>query len=81
MVDALIDDGDVVVIKPVQEATNGEMVVAWLRDEGEATLKKFYREGNRVRLQPANSTMSPIYCPAENVEVKGKVVSVLRKFG
>ena len=81
MIDALIDDGDVVVIKPGQEATNGEMVVAWLKDEEEATLKKFYREGDRVRLQPANSTMTPIYCPAENVEVRGKVVTVLRKYG
>jgi repressor LexA len=81
MIDALIDDGDVVVIKPVEEASNGEMVVAWLRDEEEATLKKFYREGDRVRLQPANNTMSPIYCPSDNVEVKGKVVTVLRKYG
>jgi repressor LexA len=56
------------------------MVVAWLKDEEEATLKKFYQEGDRVRLQPANSTMSPIYCATENVEVKGKVVTVLRKF-
>ena len=80
MIDALIDDGDVVVIKPSEEATNGEMVVAWLREEEEATLKKFYREGDRVRLQPANSTMSPIFSPADNVEVKGKVVTVLRKY-
>ena len=80
MIDALIDDGDVVVIKPEQEAANGDMVVAWLREEEEATLKKFYREGDRVRLQPANRTMSPIYCQAENVEVRGKVVTVLRKF-
>ena len=80
MIDALIDDGDVVVIKPVHEATNGEMVVAWLKDEEEATLKKFYHEGDRVRLQPANSTMSPIYCSTDNVEVRGKVVTVLRKF-
>ena len=81
MIDALIDDGDVVVVKPAQDASNGEMVVAWLRDEEEATLKKFYLEGDRVRLQPANSTMQPIFCPADNVEVKGKVVTVLRKFG
>ncbi len=81
MIDALIDDGDVVVIKPVQEASNGEMVVAWLKDEEEATLKRYYQEGDRVRLQPANSVMSPIYCPAGNVEVKGKVVTVLRKYG
>ena len=81
MIDALIDDGDVVVIKPAHDASNGEMVVAWLKDEEEATLKKFYQEGSRVRLQPANSTMSPIYSPAENVEVRGKVVTVLRKYG
>ena len=80
MIDALIDDGDVVVIKPAQEAINGEMVVAWLKDEEEATLKKYYHEGDQVRLQPANNTMSPIYCPAGNVEVKGKVVTVLRKY-
>ena len=78
MVDALIDDGDVVIIKPVTEVNNGEMVVAWLKDENEATLKKFYSEGSQVRLQPANSMMDPIFCSADNVEVKGKVVSVVR---
>ena len=81
MIDALIDDGDVVVIKPSHQAEQGEMVVAWLKDEEEATLKKFYPEGNQVRLQPANSSMDPIYCSPENVEIRGKVVSVIRKFG
>lgn len=80
MIDALIDDGDVVVIKPTNTARNGEMVVAWLREEEEATLKKFFREGDQVRLQPANSTMDPIYVAADNVEVKGRVVEVLRQF-
>ena len=80
MIDALIDDGDVVVIKPTNTARNGEMVVAWLKDEEEATLKKFFREGDQVRLQPANSTMDPIYVPADNVEVKGRVVEVLRQY-
>ena len=80
MIDALIDDGDVVIIHPGQQAENGDMVVAWLKDQEEATLKKFYVEGDRVRLQPANSQMDPIYCPAADVEVKGKVVSVIRKF-
>lgn len=81
MVDALIDDGDVVIVKPAQEAVNGEMVVAWLKTEEEATLKKFYlEEGDRVRLQPANSRMDPVYCRAENVEIRGKVVAVIRKF-
>ena len=78
MVDALIDDGDVDIVKPVADANSGEMVVARLKEENEATLKKFYLEGSRVRLQPANSTMDPIFCSAENVEVKGKVVSVVR---
>jgi repressor LexA len=80
MIDALIDDGDVVIIQPTQHAENGEMVVAWLKDEEEASLKKFYLEGDKVRLQPANSQMSPIYCSAGSVEVRGKVVSVIRKF-
>lgn len=80
MIDALIDDGDIVVIQPGQHANNGDMVVAWLKTNEEATLKKFYLEGDRVRLQPANSQMEPIYCSAADVEVKGKVVSVIRKY-
>ena len=80
MIDALIDDGDVVIVQPAQQAESGDMVVAWLKGEEEATLKKFYLEGDRVRLQPANSQMSPIYCSASNVEVRGKVVEVRRKF-
>ena len=80
MIDALIDDGDVVIIKPGHEVANGDMVVAWLKKEEEATLKKFYLEGDQVRLQPANAQMEPIYSPAENVEVHGRVVSVMRKF-
>lgn len=81
MIDALIDDGDVVVVKPSRQAEQGEMVVAWLKEEEEATLKKYYLEGSQVRLQPANSTMDPIYCEAENVDIRGKVVGVIRKFG
>ena len=81
MIDALIDDGDVVIIKPSDTVNNGETVVAWLKEEEETTLKKFYAEGSQVRLQPANSTMNPIYCAADNVEVRGKVVSVIRQLG
>ncbi len=81
MIDAFIDDGDVVIIKPTQQAEHGEMVVAWLKEEQEATLKRFYSEGSQVRLQPANSTMDPIFAEAENVEIRGKVVSVIRKYG
>jgi len=81
MIDALIDDGDVVIIKPANDADDGDMVVAWLKSEEEATLKRFYQEGDQVRLQPANSQMNPIYCDAGNVEIRGKVVAVIRKFG
>ena len=80
MIDALIDDGDVVIVKPMQQAANGDMVVAWLKQEQEATLKKFYHEGDRVRLQPANSQMDPIYSAVDNLEIHGKVVAVIRKF-
>jgi repressor LexA len=80
MIDALIDDGDVVLVQPVQQAESGDMVVAWLKAEEEATLKKFYLEGDWVRLQPANKQMSPIYCSASNVKVLGKVVEIRRKF-
>ena len=78
MIDALVDDEDIVVLEPLSDAQNGEMVVARLKLENETTLKRIYMEGERVRLQPANSQMEPIYSPAENVEVQGKVVGVLR---
>lgn len=81
MMDALVYDGDIVLMKRVQEVNNGDMVAVWLKEEGETTLKRFYREGNRVRLQPANPTMQPIYTPASNVEVQGKVVVVIRQLG
>jgi repressor LexA len=78
MIDALIDDGDVVVLKQQETCENGETVAVWLKDQRETTLKKFYLEGDRVRLQPANSTMEPIFTPAENVAVQGRLVTVLR---
>lgn len=78
MVDALINDGDIVILRSQITAENGDTVAVWLREERETTLKKFYREGDRVRLQPANVTMDPIYTSASNVEVQGKLVSVLR---
>ena len=81
MIDALIDDGDVVIVQPVDEVQDGDMVVAWLQIEKEVTLKRLYREGDRIRLQPANSTMEPIYVDPENLEVHGKVVGVLRNMG
>ena len=78
MIDALIGDGDVVLIKPANQAQSGDTVVAWLKRENEATLKRYYYEGNRVQLQPANSQMDPIYVDPDNLEIQGKVVAVLR---
>ena len=78
MIDALIDDGDIVIIEPGIQAENGDMVVAWLKLEKEATLKRIYIEENRVRLQPANILMQPIYTKVDNLEIQGRVVSVLR---
>jgi len=79
MIDALINDGDIVVMKHQQQASNGDMVAVWLKDREETTLKHFYLEGKSVRLQPANPTMQPIYVPAASVEVQGKVVMVIRQ--
>lgn len=82
MIDAMVNDGDIVIMKPATnaEARNGDMVAVWLEDRDETTLKYFYKEANRIRLQPANPTMSPIYVdnPAA-VKVQGKVVMVIRK--
>ncbi len=79
MVDALVSDGDIVVMKHQQQAGNGEMVAVRLKDRDETTLKRFYREKDRVRLQPANPTMSPLYVHPANVEIQGKVVAVIRQ--
>ncbi len=76
MIDALIDDGDYVVVQPQATARDGDIVVALLEDNG-VTLKRFYREKDRIRLQPANAEMEPIY--ASEVQVQGKVVGVIRK--
>lgn len=81
MVDALIDDGDIVVMEATKTAEDGDMVAVWLKDEQEVTLKRIYREKGRVRLQPANREMKPIYFRPENVEVQGRVIAVLRKLG
>lgn len=79
MIDALINDGDIVVLRSQNTCENGETVAVWLESERETTLKKFYLEGEQVRLQPANVTMDPIYTPADNVRVQGKLVSVVRQ--
>jgi repressor LexA len=80
MIDAMVYDGDIVILEPSQEARNGEMVAIWLNDRDETTLKYFYLEGGKVRLQPANPTMEPIIInDPTNVEVQGKVVMVIRQ--
>ena len=78
MIDALIDDGDIVLIESTPVAENGALVVAWLKEENEATLKRLYMKDGLAKLQPANSTMDPIYVNGENLEVKGVVLSVIR---
>ncbi len=83
MIEDLIDDGDLVVIRPQQSADEGDIVVALLTEdpspEGRATLKRIYRERELVRLQPANATMEPIYVRPEELRVQGKVVAVIRQ--
>ena len=79
MVDARVDDGDIVIMRHQQNANNGDMVAVWLQDREETTLKKFYREHDRVRLQPANPYMDPIYVDAKDVEIQGKVMVVIRQ--
>ena len=79
MVDALINDNDIVLMQQVKVVENGEMAAIWLKTEKEATLKKVYREPGRIRLQPANSQMKSIYVDPDNVEVQGKVIAVIRQ--
>lgn len=80
MIDAMVYDGDIVIMKPANEARNGEMVAVWLKDRDETTLKYFYTEKGRVRLQPANRTMQPIFIDdPSTLEVQGKVVMVIRQ--
>ncbi|MBN1538478.1 MAG: repressor LexA [Anaerolineales bacterium] len=80
MIDAMIFDGDIVIMKPAQEVRNGDLVAIWLNDRDETTLKYFFLENGRVRLQPANPTMQPIFVddPAV-VDIQGKVVMVIRQ--
>ena len=79
MVDAMINDGDKVVFRQANRALNGDMVAVWLSDNDETTLKYYYNEGSRIRLQPANPTMGPIYInDPQQVHIMGKVVMVIR---
>ena len=78
MIDALIGDGDIVLLRYQETAEQGDMVAARIISDNSVTLKRFYREGERVRLQPANVTMDPIYVPAKDVRIQGRVVGVMR---
>ena len=81
MIEDHIDDGDVVVVRPQPLVDNGDIAVAIVNDvtvNGGATLKRFYLEGDKVRLQPRNPEMQPIVVPADQVEIKGKVVKLVR---
>lgn len=78
MIDALINDGDIVLLRRQQTCENGDTVAVWLKEQKETTLKRFYLDGDSVRLQPANVTMEPIMTPAHNVEIQGKLVTVVR---
>lgn len=79
MRDEHIVSGDYVLVERTRTASEGEIVVA-LVDGSDATLKRFFREGNLIRLQPSNTEMAPIYVPASNVSIQGKVLGVLRKY-
>ncbi|MGF1506364.1 MAG: transcriptional repressor LexA [Anaerolineae bacterium] len=81
MIDALIDDGDIIVLQPHHDVRNGDLVAVWLTDKEETTLKRFFQEKDgRIRLQPANPHMQPIYIEdAQTVEVQGRVIAVVRQ--
>lgn len=78
MIDAMVADGDIVILKRQNIAHNGDMVAVWLTERGETTLKKYFHEGKKVRLQPANPLMDPIYVDADQVSVQGRVLAILR---
>jgi len=79
MIDALINDGDVVLMQSSNTVEDGQMAAVWFKDRQETTLKRVYREGGRIRLQPANVQMEPIFAESESIEVQGKVLGVIRR--
>jgi repressor LexA len=79
MIDAMIQDGDTVILRRITTASNGDMVAVWLDERNETTLKYFYDEGGRIRLQPAHPMMDAIYVDPRHCHIKGKVLSVLRR--
>lgn len=79
MVDALVGDGDIVIVERDHEVRRGQLAVVYLTDRNEATLKHVYPEGSQVRLQPAHPTLPPFYVQAESVQIQGRVVAVIRR--
>jgi repressor LexA len=79
MIDAFINDGDVVIMHYQETAERGDMIAAWLMPDEATTLKRYYPEEDRVRLQPENSQMEPIYIAPQNLRIQGKVVAVIRR--
>jgi repressor LexA len=79
MVDAMINDGDLVIMRQTDIPKNGDMVAAWLKSDGETTLKYLFREDDRIRLQPANPAYQPLYVFADDIMIQGKVVLVIRQ--
>ena len=79
MIDALINDGDIVLMQNTSTVENGQMAAVWLKNEKTATLKKVFVEPKKVRLQPANTQMKPIYVKPDNVEIQGRVIGIIRR--
>ena len=80
MIDAMIADGDIVLLLRTDTAHNGDLVAVWLEESEETTLKRYYDEDNRIRLQPENPTMGPIYVEPQHCHVQGRVVSLIRAY-
>jgi repressor LexA len=78
MVDAMIADGDIVILEQIEDVKDGDVVACWLENEQEVTLKKIFFENEKVRLQPCNPYMLPVYHDRENIRVQGRVMAVLR---
>ncbi len=79
MIDALINDGDIVLMQAATSVENGQMAAVWLKNEKRATLKKVFVSPDRVRLQPANGQMKPIYVDPQNCQIQGRVIGVIRQ--
>ena len=79
MIDALVAEGDWVVVRHQPTAQRGDMIVAWIRDREETTLKYYHPEGPQVRLQPANPAYEPIYVASGDLEIQGKVIAIVRQ--